>query len=191
MRISHTTNACRRRRPRPGRALCAAPVIASVVALLVAGCASREPVVVEQVAPVPSVPASAEGARHGGTLVVALAATSIATLDPAAYSDRATETVLRNIYDGLVTRTATNAVIPELARSYRWIDDRTVEFELQRDVIFHNGERFAADDVVFTFERILQQDIGAPRRSFVQEVDRVEAVDDYTVRFYQIGRAHV
>jgi peptide/nickel transport system substrate-binding protein len=121
--------------------------------------------------------------RLGGTLVVGLAATSIVTLDPAAYSDRTTETVLRNMFDGLVTRTVDNEIVPELAEEYRWVDDLTVEFTLRQGVKFHNGEALTADDVVYTFERILHQDIGAQRRGFVQEVDRVVKVDDTTVRF--------
>jgi peptide/nickel transport system substrate-binding protein len=121
--------------------------------------------------------------RQGDTLVVGMAATSIVTLDPAAYSDRATETVIRNIFDGLVTRTPDSQVVLELASDYRWVDDKTVEFDLKRGVKFHNGGDLTADDVVFSFDRILHQDVGAQRRGFVQEVESVEKVDDGTVRF--------
>jgi ABC-type oligopeptide transport system substrate-binding subunit len=79
-------------------------------------------------------PATADS-RRGGTLVVGLATTSIVTLDPAAYSDRATETVVRNIFDGLVTRTTDNQIVPEIARDYRWLDETTIEFELKRGVL--------------------------------------------------------
>ena len=112
-----------------------------------------------------------------------MAATSIVTLDPAAYSDRATETVVRNVFDGLVTRTVDNEIVLELATAYRWLDSETIEFDLKQGVRFHNGEELTADDVVFTFERILFQDIGAERRGFIQEVESVEEVDDWTVRF--------
>jgi peptide/nickel transport system substrate-binding protein len=125
--------------------------------------------------------------QSGGTLVVGLATNSIATLDPAAYSDRTTETVVRNIFDGLVTRTIDNRVVLELAKETRWVDDRTVEFQIKQGVKFHNDEDLTADDVVFTFERILDQDIGAPRRGFVTQVDKVTKVDDYTVRFELTG----
>jgi len=121
--------------------------------------------------------------QEGSTLVVGLAATSIVTLDPAAYSDRTTETVLRNIYDGLVTRTVDNEIVPELAKEVRWVDDTTVEFTLRPGLKFQNGEALTADDVVFSFERVLHQKIGALRRGFVQEVDHVVKVDDATVRF--------
>jgi peptide/nickel transport system substrate-binding protein len=148
-----------------------------------AGCGQAAQVVETATKVEGSVPPEAAAPRRGGTLVVAMAATSIVTLDPAAYSDRATETVVRNIFDGLVTRTTDNQVILELARDYRWVDDRIVEFDLKQGVRFHNGQDLTADDVVFTFERILHQAVGAQRRGFVQEAESVEKVDDYTVRF--------
>ena len=83
----------------------------------------------------------------------------------------------------IVGLAAGSRVVLELAESYEWIDDQTVEFKLKKGVKFHNGEDLTADDVVFTFERILTQDIGAKRRGFVKEVENVEKVDDYTVRF--------
>ncbi|HEY85428.1 MAG TPA: ABC transporter substrate-binding protein [Chloroflexi bacterium] len=123
------------------------------------------------------------GPHQGGVMLVAMAADSIVTLDPAAHSDRATETVIRNIFDGLVTRAADNRIILELAEDYRWLDDRSVEFSLKRGVKFHNGDELTAEDVVFSFERILFQKVGSPRQAFVSQVESVEAIDDYTVRF--------
>jgi len=120
----------------------------------------------------------------GGTLVVGMAADSIVTLDPAAYSDRATETVIRNMFDGLVTRTTENKVVLELAESYQWVDSQTIEFKLKPSVYFHNGEELTADDVIFTVDRILNEDIGGPRRVFLNEVERIEQIDDLTIRFH-------
>lgn len=129
--------------------------------------------------------ASSEAAapHRGGALIVGLAADSIVTLDPAAHRHRATETVVRNVFDGLVTRATDNQIVLELVETYRWIDSQTVEFNLRRGVRFHNGDRFKADDVVYTFERILTQAVGARRRSFVAQVRSVEKVGDYAVRF--------
>jgi len=47
------------------------------------------------------------------TLVVAIMST-VLSLDPANYRDRVTETVLRNMFDGLVTRTRTGRSSPRL-----------------------------------------------------------------------------
>jgi len=152
-----------------------------------AGCGQLAPTAVERTTVLEEAVTPASVSWQGGTLIVGMAATSVVTLDPAAYSDRATETVIRNIFDGLVTRTNDNQVVLELAKDFRWVDGKTIEFDLKPGVQFHNGEDLTAEDAVFTFERILNQDVGAQRRGFVQEVGSVEAVDDWTVRFHLKG----
>lgn len=124
--------------------------------------------------------------EDGDTLVVGLRADRILSLDPAAYRDRDTETVIRNIYDGLVTRTPDGEVVPEIAESWEQPDPTTYIFKLRRGIKFHNGEELTADDVVFTFERILADDgldgQPSPRKGLVEPLQSVEKVDDYTVR---------
>ncbi len=131
----------------------------------------------------PPSPTPAGAAQKGGALVVGLSVPSLSILDPMAETDRDSETVVRNMFDALVTRTTTNQVVMELAQSYKWVDDKTVEFTLKKGVTFHNGDPFTADDVVFTFDRVMKQDIGAPRRFATAGISSVEKVDDYTVRF--------
>jgi peptide/nickel transport system substrate-binding protein len=125
----------------------------------------------------------------GGTLVVGLATESIDTFDPADYRDRPTETVLRNMFDGLVTRTTTNKVVPEIADSWEWVDNQTLEFKLNQGVTFHNGEALTAEDVKFSFERTITENgieypepHTAARKGLIAPLESVEVVDDYTVR---------
>ena len=130
----------------------------------------------------PASPTASNAPQKGGSIVVGLAATSIVSLDPHAFSDRASETVGRNMFDALFTRTRTNQAVPELADAFQWIDDKTVEIKLKKNVTFHNGDPFTADDVAFSFERVMKQDIGAPRRFATTGITNVVKVDDYTVR---------
>jgi len=126
----------------------------------------------------------------GDTIVVGLRRDAIMTLDPATYRDRETETVIRNIFDGLVTRTPDGQVVPEIAESWTISEDgRTYTFHLRDDVTFHNGAKLTAADVVFTFERVLglgDFDEPSPRAGLIQPagVDvTVARVDDRTVVF--------
>jgi peptide/nickel transport system substrate-binding protein len=56
-----------------------------------------------------------------------------------------------NVWDTLVVRDPnTNEYTGNLAKSWKQIDDKTIEFELRQGVKFHNGEEFDADSVVYT-----------------------------------------
>lgn len=123
----------------------------------------------------------------GGTIVVALSEPPI-TLDPADHRNRPSETVIRNMFDGLVTRDTRSGVHPELAVSLEWTDDTTLEIELRQGVKFHDGSEMTADDVVFTFERIINENMieypevhSSPRKGLIAPLESIEKTGDYTV----------
>lgn len=56
------------------------------------------------------------------------------------------------VYDGLVWYNGeTKKIEPLLAKSWKRIDAKTIEFVLRDDVKWHDGEAFDADDVVYTY----------------------------------------
>ncbi len=122
-------------------------------------------------------------------LVVALAEAPD-SLDPADHRSRQSETLLRNIFDGLVTRDTRNGVHLELAETTDWLDDKTLQVKLRQGVKFHDGSEMTADDVVYTFNRIIQENAidypeahTSPRKGLIAPLESVEKVDDYTVKF--------
>ena len=89
----------------------------------------------------------------------------------------------RAIWDGLVHRdSATGEYVGNLATSWEWIDDTTLEFKLREGVVFHDGSPFTADDVVGTVEFISNPDSGVITQRFVSWLAGAEKVDNYTVR---------
>ncbi|CAG0994829.1 Glutathione-binding protein GsiB [Anaerolineae bacterium] len=121
------------------------------------------------------------------TLVVALARAP-SGIDPADHSSREAETVIRNMYDGLVTRDNTSGVHMEIAESVKWLDTKTLEIKLRKGVKFHDGSEMKADDVVFTFDRVFKtnaiefpQPHTALRKGFLGPLNTAEKKDDYTV----------
>ncbi len=131
-----------------------------------------------------------EEPQEGNTLVIGLAS-EILSLDPADYRDRTTETVIRNMFDGLVTRTPYGWVVLEVAEMAILIDDTTWEFVLKQGITFHNGEALTAEDVKFTFDRIISENgidypepHTSPRKGLISPLESVEIVDDYTVRYH-------
>lgn len=108
------------------------------------------------------------------------------TLDPGNHRNRETETILRNMYDGLLTRDSKMQVVPELATSWKQVDTTTYEFKLKPGVKFHSGEEMTAEDVKFTFDRIIQKDRidgkTSPRGGLLGPLKDIQIVDKYTVR---------
>lgn len=87
------------------------------------------------------------------------------------------------VYDGLVLLDAQLNPQPALAESWETPDDTTWVFTLRSDVTFHDGEAFTADDVVYTFETVLDEDFAAPYRSLYTPIASITAVDPRTVEF--------
>lgn len=79
-----------------------------------------------------------------------------ATLDPARISDVYSRSVAQQIFDGLVQFDSTLTIIPALAHFWKASrDGLTWTFTLRPGVKFHHGREVTADDVVFSFTRIL------------------------------------
>jgi peptide/nickel transport system substrate-binding protein len=114
------------------------------------------------------------------TIVVGVAAEPKA-LDPQVVSDTPSSNALVQIYENLVTQDKNMEIKPDLAESWKQIDDLTYEFKLKKGVKFHNGEELKASDVKFTFERAAKS---ARISHIVGQVDaeKIEVVDEYTVR---------
>lgn len=79
-----------------------------------------------------------------------------------------------------------NIVIPELAKSWRWVDDRTFEVKLIEGVRFLNkppvnGREVTADDVIYSLKRAAE--FPTAWQSSMQLIKAYEQVDKYTVRF--------
>jgi peptide/nickel transport system substrate-binding protein len=119
-------------------------------------------------------------AQPAGELRVALPWTP-ENLDPTMNLSSIRAKVGVSLFDSLVGRDAENRIGPQLAESWKALDDLTWQFKLRRGVVFHNGEPFNAEAVRFTFERVLDPGQKSPNRANVGEVTRVDVVDDHTV----------
>lgn len=108
------------------------------------------------------------------------------TLDPANHRNRETETIIRNMCDGLLTRDSSMKVVPELAQSYRQLDEKTWEFKIVPGLKSHSGAPFTAADVKFNLDRLTKPNAmggqTSPRQSLLGPVVDTEVVDATTVR---------
>lgn len=89
------------------------------------------------------------------------------------------------IFDTLLYYDATDQQVkPLLAESWKWLDDKTVEFHLRQDVKFQDGSDFNADDVVYTFNFVNKPEAKAAVPPSVDWIESAEKIDNYTVRIH-------
>lgn len=99
--------------------------------------------------------AHAVAPRYGGTYRRPLV-NNPSTLDPALIADIYGFTVAQQIFDGLVQYDGSLTIIPAIAQSWKGSrDGLSWLFFLRKGVKFHNGREVVADDVVYSFTRIL------------------------------------
>jgi len=123
---------------------------------------------------------SCAGAQPQGELRVAIPWTP-ENLDPTMNLSSIRAMVGVAMFDSLVGRDADNRIVPQLAESWRLVDDTTWQLKLRRGVVFHDGEPFNAEAVRFTFQRVLDPEQKSPNRANMAEIARVDVIDDYTV----------
>jgi peptide/nickel transport system substrate-binding protein len=89
---------------------------------------------------------------------------------------------LNNVYDKLVMNAPDGRLVPALALSWDIAaEGKTITMHLRHGVRFHSGDLFTAADVVFSHLRTLAR--ARFYGGYARFIERVEAIDDYTVRF--------
>ncbi len=112
-------------------------------------------------------------------------------LDPGDVTDGESIQRMDNIFEGLVEyKKGSTEIQPALATSWETsADGKEITFHLRKGVKFHDGTDFNADAVVFSFAR--QYDTNHPFHQYGEwaywgymfyDVDRMEKIDDYTVK---------
>jgi peptide/nickel transport system substrate-binding protein len=91
----------------------------------------------------------------------------------------------RHIWDSLYWRDLdTGEYVPHLATNIEYADPKTIDITLREDITFHNGEKFNADDVVFTLEMVNNPDNKMVNRNPTRWISSVEKTGEYSVRLH-------
>lgn len=91
--------------------------------------------------------------------------------------------VSRMTWDALLYRDpATMEYKPLIAKSYKWVDDTTLEFVLNEGITFHNGEELDADDVAFTYNWVSNPDNGVKTQRNVNWIKGAKKLGKYKVQ---------
>jgi peptide/nickel transport system substrate-binding protein len=131
-----------------------------------------------------ALPSGSAAADEASTIRVTYPA-AVATLDPAKFRVGGLEyNYAYCVFNRLTTQDAKLQVLPDLAASWEATPDlKTWTFHLRPGVKFHDGKMLDAADVVFTYTRLKDKEIGSVLRAPLDVVTKVEAIDPLTVQF--------
>jgi len=101
------------------------------------------------------------------------------SMDPYALNESLQLTLMANVYEPLVGRGKQLELIPILATSWKQTAPTVWRFNLRKDVKFHDGTPFTADDVIFSYERAKSD--GSDMKTYVGPIKEIKKIDELTV----------
>lgn len=127
------------------------------------------------------------GVGQAQVLKVGLASEPTA-MDPHYHQTTPNEAVIYHVFQSLVGMNDDQHMVPSLAKSWKATDDVTWTFKLDDRARFSNGEPFTAQDVVFTFCRVLNDEnmIGGGATNTVRQIKSIDTPDAHTVIFHMV-----
>ena len=103
------------------------------------------------------------------------------TMDPHAQNEGPTHALAHQIYDSLLQRDMSGAIIPSLATEWAALPDNpnVWRLKLRKGVTYHDGAVFDSEDVVFSLNRAMAD--GSDMKELLSSVKEVRPVDSHTV----------
>jgi len=161
---------------RPARSLFTLTALLALISLLAVGGAGR------RIAAAADETTTTEKPVSGDTFVQASIG-DITGLIPNITSDGPSHAIGGLIYDGLVQTDKDLNWVSAMADSWQFSKDcLTLTFKLRKDVRWHDGKPFTADDVLFTYKTMMNPKTPTAYRDDFEPVKDVQVVDPYTVR---------
>lgn len=116
--------------------------------------------------------------------VIRVAMQPMARTDPAFISSDSEVLLANHVYDYLVDINPQNQIIPRIAAEWSVSDDGLVyTFTLAEGVKFHDTTALTPEDIVWTFDRLRDEDLGSPTSDLYANIETIEALGDNQVRF--------
>ena len=103
------------------------------------------------------------------------------TMDPHSQNELLTNNFTGQIYEPLVGRDRSLAIVPVLATSWQQVSPTLWRFKLRPNVKFHDGTPFTADDVVFSVQRA--RDGVSDLKTYALALGELKVVDALTIDF--------
>ncbi len=116
---------------------------------------------------------------------------AITSMDPHFHNLSPNNSLSLHIFEPLIKRDENQKLVPGLATSWKALDELTWEFKLRKNVRFHDGAAFTADDVVYSLKRVPEvPNSPSSFATFTKPIIDVKVVDPHTIIF-KTASAHV
>lgn len=120
----------------------------------------------------------------GGQIVFGMTGSPV-TFNPILQTDTPSGQINSRVYSGLVRANDKMELVGDLAEKWEFSDDGLVwTFTLKKDVLWHDGTKFTAQDVKFTYDAIQHPDYPGVRKTDFKPITKTEVVNDYTVKLH-------
>ncbi len=123
---------------------------------------------------------------------IVIVGSNVETLNPLLSESTYETTVLNGVFSQLVRLTDTAALVPDLAVEVPTVENGGISedgmvftFHLRKDAKFHDGHPVTAEDVLFTWKTIMNDDVAVVSRDGFDKIERIEIPDPYTVIMYK------
>ncbi|MDD5157574.1 peptide-binding protein [Sulfurimonas sp.] len=104
-------------------------------------------------------------------------------LNPILATDSSSSEITGFLFNGLVKYDKNlSKIIGDLAERFYFEDNKTLVFKLRENVKWHDGKKFSAKDVVFTYKTLISPNISSPYSTEFRFVESVEASGDYIIK---------
>jgi peptide/nickel transport system substrate-binding protein len=100
-------------------------------------------------------------------------------LDPHVQFEPRNRNIINQIFERLVEFDVDGNPSPGIAKSWKRLDQQTVQFKLNKGIFFHNGEPCDADAVKFSLQRNAR--LNSPSYQVLKSIKRVDVLDSHTL----------
>lgn len=125
--------------------------------------------------------ATAATVKRGGSIIIAQENDPV-SLDGQKAQNYSAVQAIEFTYESLTMYDDKLNVVPALAASWENPDPQTYLFKLRDGVKFHNGKELDAEDVKYSFDRLLAKETASPNLSWFDSIDKLEATSKNTVK---------
>ncbi len=73
---------------------------------------------------------------------------------------------------------------PWAAESFKFVNDKTVDVTIRKDMKFHDGKPVTVEDVLFSYEAPMNTDKSPMFKPFVVDIDKIEKTGEHSLRFH-------